>query len=83
MKQLMLNTPFVKIFETSDSFEVEINCKDGSVIGHEPFPNTLQGRVNALQLATEICAGKFYLAKVLSVPQQTNLIEINKKGKLV
>lgn len=65
---IILNTPFVKIIKTSLHLEVTITCRDGSIIEHEPFPDNAEGLVNALSIATEICAGKFYLKRVVQTP---------------
>lgn len=72
----LVNTPLVRVFKSAKGYEMHIVCKDGSVIEHEPFPNDLQGMVAAISLSAEICAGKFYLSKVLSVPPETKMIGV-------
>ena len=78
MKTLIVNTPLVQVIKTAAGYEMNIVCKDGSIIAHEPFPNNLEGMVAAISLSAEICAGKFYLSKVISVPECKIQIE---KGK--
>jgi len=81
---MILNTPFVKIYQVQNELQVQITAKDGSIIEHEPFKNDAEGLVNALSIATEICAGKFYLRKVIQTPSgRDNLaIDFQKKGKI-
>lgn len=62
---VVVNTPLVCVKKGSVGFHMYITCKDGSIIEHEPFSNDLQGMVAAISLAAEICAGKFYLNKVV------------------
>lgn len=78
-KEILL-TPLVRIFQAGDMYYMEIACKDGSVIEHEPFRG-LEGLVTALSLSAEICAGKFYLSKVLYTPQEKPTLEFKKKTK--
>lgn len=66
MKQkVVLTTPFVRIVQTEVQYQVFITMSEGGIVEHNPFPNNVQGLVAALQLATEICAGKFFLMKVV------------------
>lgn len=60
----ILDTPLVRIFQSSE-YRVFITMKSGTVVEHEPFPNNLMGLVAALTLATEVCAGKFFLKEVV------------------
>lgn len=61
----VVDTPLVKIIKRKEYFQMLIMCKDNSVIEHEPFPLTLEGLVAAISLSAEICAGKFFLNKVV------------------
>lgn len=82
MKQIfVVNTPFIQIEMTEKGYVPHITCKDGSIIEHETFPKDPQGLVNAMILASEVCAGKFYLSKVISVPEVKNVIDYKEKKK--
>jgi hypothetical protein len=70
MKILIVNTPMVQVIKTKLGYEMLITCKDGSIIEHEPFPDKLEGMVAAISLSAEICAGKFFLSRVQSIPKQ-------------
>ena len=72
MKTLIVNTPAVIVFKSTNGYEMHITCKDGTIVEHEPFKNDLEGMVAAISLAAEICAGKFYL-KCLLKPKDTIL----------
>lgn len=61
----VVETPLIKIIRKALLFQVFLFCKDGSVIEHEPFPLTLEGLVAALSLSAEVCAGKFYLNRII------------------
>lgn len=61
----VVETPLIKIIRKALCFHVFLFCKDGSVIEHEPFPLTLEGLVAALSLSAEVCAGKFYLNRII------------------
>ena len=78
----VVNTPFIQIELTDKGYTPFITTKDGSIVEHETFPKDAQGLVNALILASEVCAGKFYLARVKSVPETKNVIDYKKKGGL-
>ena len=82
MRKLILDTPLVQIHQTAKNYEMHICCKDGSIIEHEPFPPTLEGMVSAISLSAEICAGKFYLSKVISTPEDLTTIEYKQKKKV-
>ena len=71
----VLDTELVKINDTGDEYQVLIAMSQGGVIEHEPFPHNLQGLVAALQLATEICAGKFFPRRVLTPDGKKPMIE--------
>lgn len=79
MKNLIINTPMVRVVDSGQSYQMLITCKDGTVIEHEPFPKTLEGLVAAMSLSAEICAGKFYLSKVHSNIDESKLIASRKK----
>ena len=77
----IVNTPLVKVFRSQKGIEMHIRCKDGSVIAHEPFQDSLEGMVAAISLSAEICAGKFYLNSVVSKKEELTSIEYKpKKG---
>lgn len=62
----VLDTPLVQIFEEDNQYKMLIKMSQGGILEHEPFPKNLQGLVSALQLATEILAGKFYPRRVVT-----------------
>lgn len=80
MRTPVVLTPIVQVYKTDTHYEMTIVCKDGSVIEHEPFKGDLEGLVSALSLSAEICAGKFYLSKVISVKKKPTELEF-KNGK--
>lgn len=67
--KLILDTKFVLIIQTQENYRVFIAMSEGDFVEHNPFNLDLQGLVNALQLSTECCAGKFYL-KTATPPQK-------------
>lgn len=77
----IVNTPLVKVIQEESCFRMVITCKDGSVVEHEPFQPNLEGMVAAISLSAEICAGKFYLSKVVSVPKELATIDFNAKKR--
>lgn len=68
--KLILNTQFIIIIETQNEYRVFLAMADGEWVEHKEFQKNLMGLTNALQLATECCAGKFYL-KTATIPKQT------------
>lgn len=60
MGELILNTEIVQIYLKNEEYCIYIRMSRGGTIEHEPMPGNVQGLVNALQLATEVCAGKFF-----------------------
>ncbi len=58
--KLILNTELVKIEQSQNGYHTLIKMQDGGWLEHATFPNELKGLVNALDLATNACAGKFY-----------------------
>lgn len=74
MMKTILNTEIVQIYETKTEYQMLIKLSKGWVIEHNPFPRTLEGLVNALQLATEICAGKFYPMRVFQADGEIKMI---------
>jgi hypothetical protein len=77
---VIVNTPLVRVEKSKQGWSMFINCKDGSVIEHEPFQPNLEGMVAAISLSAEICAGKFYLSKVISTPKEMATIDFKTKG---
>ncbi len=64
--KVILNTELVKINDLGTEYQVLIALSSqAGVIEHEPFKHDLQGLVSAMQLATEICAGKFFPRRVI------------------
>lgn len=63
---IILNTKFVKIEETETHYRVFIALSKGGWIEHNPFEKNIMGLTNAMQLATECCAGKFYPMQVMA-----------------
>jgi len=58
--KLILDTDIVKIEQSQEGYHTLIKMQDGGWLEHATFPNELKGLVNALDLATNACAGKFY-----------------------
>jgi len=75
--QAVVSTPLVTLIKRQNAFQMLIYCKNGSVVEHEPFPLTLEGMVAAISLSAEICAGKFYLNRIVkdNSLSNANLIE--------
>lgn len=82
MKNIIINTPMVKVIQSAIGYEMQITCKDGTVVEHEPFPNNLEGMVAAISLSAEICAGKFYLRGVFKLKNELKTIEYNQGGTI-
>lgn len=64
MKEV-LNTQMCKINLTESGYQVLVKMSRGGWIEMETLPGNLEGLVTALQLSTEVCAGKFFPRKVL------------------
>ena len=64
----ILNTKFCVIKDSDDlsQLRVFIAMSNGGWIEHNSFENNLQGLVAALDLATQVCAGKFYPKGIVS-----------------
>jgi hypothetical protein len=82
INQKIVDTPLVTVVFEARGVAVYLVTKDGSVVEHEPFPGSVEGIVNAIHLAAEVMAGKFYLAKVVSVPEKRIGLEYNEKRKV-
>ena len=80
--EFIVNTPLVKVFRTNKGIEMHIRCKDGSVIAHEPFQDSLEGMVAAISLSAEICAGKFYLNSIVSKSDEKLELDFKPKNKV-
>lgn len=70
MKTQILRTDLVHIYQTPTGYEVMIRLEKGGWIRHQPFPPDLRGRVGAMQLATDVLAGKFWPQSVVVSPDQ-------------
>lgn len=77
LNQKIVDTPLVQVVYASKGIEVFVTAKDGSVVELEPFQPSMEGIVNAIHLAAEIMAGKFYVSKVISVPQKKVELDYN------
>ncbi len=64
--KIVLDTDLVKIIDDGAEYLVHIKMQRGGILEHEPFKRDLHGLVGAMQLATEICAGKFFPRGVLN-----------------
>lgn len=73
--ELILNTDLVKIYFYGAEYKLFIKMSQGGTIEHEPFLGNLTGLVSALQLATEICAGKFFPRRVVETESDAPKIE--------
>lgn len=60
----ILNTEIVKIVQTDEGFHTYIKMQEGGWLEHATFPPELKGLVNALDLATNCAAGKFYPKRI-------------------
>lgn len=60
----ILDTEIIKVFLTNEGYVPIIKMEGDNWLEHMPFPANLQGLVNAMQLATECCAGKFYPKRI-------------------
>jgi hypothetical protein len=61
----ILQHELVKVFKTSNGYEMHICMQNGQWVEHEPFPGDQRGLVAAVSLAAEVLAGKFWLRKAL------------------
>lgn len=66
MRTQILNTPWAQIFLTKAGYQLLIKMSEGGWVEHNPFPPKPEGLVAAMQVATEVCAGKFFLKQVAS-----------------
>lgn len=81
-KQIVIvNTPLVRVVQDRGGYSMYITCKDGTIVEHEPFPNNLEGMVAAISLSAEICAGKFFLSKVVQSPSFRDRPQLETKRK--
>jgi len=69
----ILNTEIVKIKQSVGGYCTFIKMQDGGWLEHATFSNDLKGLVNALDLATNCCAGKFYPKRILQEEQLTEI----------
>lgn len=67
-KKLILDTELVQIVQEGGEYRMFIKMSRGGTLEHEPFPQDLRGLVAALQLATEVCAGKFFPRGLAELP---------------
>lgn len=70
MKKI-LDHKLVKIIDAEKEFRVLIQMSEGGWLEHNPFPHDLRGMVAALQLATDVVAGKFYPMRAARIEQAT------------
>jgi len=64
--KFVVSTDLIKVIDTGTEYAVHIRMSQGGWIEHEPYERTIQGLVTALQLSTEVCAGKFFPRRVLT-----------------
>lgn len=62
--KLILNTEIVKIELSSEGYHTLVKMQDGGWLEHAAFSPDLKGLVNALDLATNCAAGKFFPRRV-------------------
>ncbi len=82
--KIILNTELVQIHDNGSEYQIFINMSRGGQIEHEPMPRDLRGLVAALQLATEVCAGKFFPRQVVRTDKgqdTTPLLVSKNEGK--
>lgn len=81
--ELILKTELVQIFKANGEHRIFVAMSEGGSIEMEPQSGDLQGLVSSLQLATEICAGKFFPKRVVSEngkPLKIKTILLNESG---
>lgn len=61
----IVQTDHIQIEDHGDQYKVFLPLQTGGVVEHEPFPRNPQGLVAALLLAADVCAGKFYLKRIV------------------
>jgi hypothetical protein len=67
MKNFIVNHKLVRVQEDSEvGYRVFITMQKGGEVEHQPFPYNQMGLVGAMQLATEVMAGKIWLSHVSS-----------------
>ena len=72
--KLVVDADLVKVFFTGAEHRVFIKMSKGDMIEHEPFPPNLEGLIASMQLATEVCAGKFFPRCVVETTSPTKQI---------
>lgn len=82
MTKYIVNTELVKVIDNGASYQMHILCKSGQIVEHEPFSRDLEGLVAAISLSAEICAGKFYLSRVLTNDAKKPAQLESKKGAI-
>jgi len=83
---VIVNHKLVQVIEDKDAgYRVLITMERGGQIEHKPFPGNNMGLVGAMQLATEVMAGKIWLSHVQSdapgwTAPTTHMLEAKKNG---
>lgn len=63
----ILDTEIVKIQQEQDGYHTYVAMQEGGWLEMATFSNDLKGLVNALDLATNCAAGKFYPKSVFNL----------------
>ena len=62
----ILNHQLCQILKSGDKYRLLITMHSGEVVEHQPFPGDQRGLVAAMDVATSILAGKFWLSHSLT-----------------
>ena len=63
--KLILDTELCRIVQDKAEIKVFVKITEGGWVEHHPFTPDARGLVGALTVATDICAGKFWLQKLV------------------
>lgn len=64
--KFVVSTEMIKVIDNGSNYIAHIRMSKGGWVEHEPFPHNLQGLVAALDLSTQVCAGKFFLKSIVA-----------------
>jgi len=71
----ILNTEIVRIIQDQDGYRPFVKMQDGGWLEMATYSNDLKGLVNALDLATNCAAGKFYPRRLGRMEVETRRLE--------
>jgi hypothetical protein len=70
----ILNTEIVKIEQDQNGYRTFVAMQNGGWLEMATFPNELKGLVNALDLATNCAAGKFFPKRIATMTDDLKMI---------